>query len=70
MMRVRLRGFALAVLGLLALAPAAEAVPIYIAPFTIGKYEWKDLDGRCVAACPHQFTCPCWPTRLGDFWIP
>ena len=68
-MRIRSQGLALAVLGLLVLAPAAEAVPIYVPPFTIGTYKWKDLDGKCVAPCPHRFTCPCWPLKLGGFWL-
>jgi hypothetical protein len=46
-----------------------QAMPVFIAPVTIGSYKWKDLDGKCVASCPHLFACPCWPTKFGGFWI-
>jgi hypothetical protein len=54
---------------LLFVAPAAQALPTYIFPVTIGTYQWKDLDGKCVSSCPYGMTCPCWPTRIGGFWL-
>ncbi len=68
-MRVLFRRFVPVVLALLAVAPALHAMPIYIFPVSIGAYQWKDLDGRCVSGCTYGLTCPCWPAKIGGFWI-
>jgi hypothetical protein len=69
MMRVLLRRFVPVLLALLFVAPTAQALPTYIFPVTIGTYQWKDLDGKCVSSCPYGMTCPCWPTKIGGFWL-
>jgi hypothetical protein len=58
-----------ALLALVCVVPAAQALPIYIFPVTVGNHQWKDLDGKCVSSCAHAELCPCAPTRLGGFWI-
>jgi hypothetical protein len=58
-----------ALLATIMAVSALQAMPVFIAPVTIGSYKWKDLDGKCVASCPHLFACPCWPTKFGGFWI-
>lgn len=68
-MRLLLRRLLPAVLALMCVAPAAQALPIYIIPVSIGYYQWKDLDGKCVASCNYTLSCPCWPAKIGGFWI-
>jgi hypothetical protein len=69
MMRVLLRRLVPAVLAFTFAAPALQAVPVYIFPFTVGTYQWKDLDGKCVASCYYTMSCPCWPIKGGGFWL-
>ncbi len=68
-MRVLLRRLVPAALALMFVAPVLQAVPVYIPPITIGYYQWKDLDGKCVSSCYYHLSCPCWPAKIGDFWI-
>jgi len=67
-MMIRPKMFAMVLLAmLLSLAPArpAAAQPAYIwITYTFGSYQWKDLDGKCVAVCQQLYTCPCWPITI------
>lgn len=69
MMRVLLRRFVPVALALMFAAPALQALPVYIFPYSVGTYQWKDLDGKCVAPCSYGLSCPCWPAKGGGFWI-
>ncbi len=64
----RLRPLCLALAILTMTAPVLRALPMFWV--TVGDFEWKDLDGRCVASCPHGYTCPCQPVTLLNYWMP
>lgn len=68
-MRVLLRRLVPVVLAMTCVAPALQALPTYIFPVKIGTYQWKDLDGKCVASCNYGTSCPCWPIEFGGFWL-